>query len=195
MSDGRKINKGETAVRPSTDGAVGVPDAKWYAAILKRPRAEKITADQLTRQGYEVYVPTQKTLRNWSNGKRKFIDRVVIPAIIFIHCTEEDRLKVVSHPYIARYMVNRAGGNKVAVIPDRQIDCLKFILGQSDVPVEFIPTEYKCGDKVRVIRGSLMGLEGEVIDLNSAKSELTILIPNFGCAKLVMDTVNLELVS
>lgn len=194
MSDGKEIHAGKTAVSSCTDGAVGVSGVKWYAAILKRPRAEKITAEQLTMQGYEVYIATQKILRHWGNGKRKFIDHVVIPAVIFIHCTEDERLAAVHHPYIARYMVNRADSNKVAVIPDKQIDCLKFILGQSDVPVEFVPTEYKCGDRVRVIRGSLLGLEGEVVDLNSAKSELTIVIPNFGCAKLILDTVNLELI-
>ena len=194
MSDGKEILTGITAVPSSTDGAVGVRKVKWYAAILKRPRAEKMVAEQLTNQGYEVYVASQKVLRQWANGKRKFIDHVVIPSILFIHCTEEERLAAVHHPYISRYMVNRADDNRVAVIPEKQIDCLKFILGQSDVPVEFVPTEYKCGDKVRVIRGSLLGLEGEVVDLNSAKSELTIVIPNFGCAKLIMETVNLELI-
>jgi len=182
------------AVTLNTDDAVGVPDANWYVAIMRRPRSEKAAADTLAKQGYEVYVATQKLLRQWSNGRRRYIDHVVIPSVVFIHCTEDERLQAAHNPYISRYMLNRADGRKIAVIPDKQIDNLKFMLGQSDIPVEIADKAYHKGDKVRVVRGSLAGLEGEVMDINSAKSELTVSLPYFGCAKLVIDTVNLELV-
>lgn len=68
------------------------------------------------------------------------------------------------------------------------------MLGQSDIPVNISTRTYLKGDKVRVIRGSLIGLEGEVVDLSPSKVELSVDMDLLGCAKLIIDTVNLELI-
>lgn len=68
------------------------------------------------------------------------------------------------------------------------------MLGQSDIPVSLTSRPYIKGDKVRVVRGSLMGLEGEVVDMSSSKVELTVDMDMLGGARLLIDTVNLELV-
>ena len=68
------------------------------------------------------------------------------------------------------------------------------MLGQSDIPVEITEKPFKIGDKVRVIRGHLAGLEGEVMNMNSVKSELIVILDFFGCAKLSIDTQNLEII-
>lgn len=39
-----------------------------------------------------------------------------------------------------------------------------------------------------------MGLEGEVVDMSSSKVELTVDMDMLGGARLLIDTVNLELV-
>lgn len=97
-------------------------------------------------------------------------------------------------------MTNNAGSVKgstnkpLAIIPDTEIERLKFMLGQSDIPVEITKKPFKTGDKVRVIRGNLAGLEGEVIDFHDAKSELIVGLNFFGCAKLSIETVNLEII-
>jgi transcription antitermination factor NusG len=82
----------------------------------------------------------------------------------------------------------------LAIVSDEEIKRLKFMLGQSDVPVEITDRPYHTGDKVRVIRGSLVGLEGEVSEMDPNKSVLTVNLKYFGCAKLVIDTINLELI-
>lgn len=68
------------------------------------------------------------------------------------------------------------------------------MLGQSDIPVEISEKPFKAGDRVRVIRGDLAGLEGEVLDLRNSKSELIVAFNFFGCARLLIDTVNLEII-
>jgi ribosomal protein L24 len=65
----------------------------------------------------------------------------------------------------------------------------------SDSPVSIETMPIKSGDKVRVIRGKLQGLEGEVIDFNSGKTELIVRLDILGCAKLMIETVNLHKVS
>lgn len=154
----------------------------------------------MLKLGYECYVPIQKEIRIWRNGKRAIVDRVVIPSLVFIHCTEAVRRDVVSLPFIIRFLTNRAGSspeglNKpLAIIPDSQIRTLQFMVGNSDTPVTFTPCIYRQGDKIRVIRGNLKGLEGEVQVVDDRHSELSVVIGLLGSAKLTIDTVDVELI-
>lgn len=166
MAEKGKIENVVTAEPSGVDGAVGVPEAKWFVAIVNS-RHEKLVAEKLQTTGIETYVATQKEMRVWANGRRKIVDRVVIASMVFVKCAEQQRRQIVNMPYVNRFLVNRAtdsgGLNKpVAVIDDAEIRKLKFMLGKSDSPIEFAPTEFHVQDNVRVIRGSLRGLEGEI---------------------------------
>ena len=68
---------------------------------------------------------------------------------------------------------------------------LRFMLGRSDSPVTFTG-EYVKGRKVKVIRGNLRGLEGEIIALPDGSSELVILIDALGCAKVHINPIDVE---
>lgn len=166
MTENKYSGKEVATVLNGVDDAVGVSEAKWFVAIVNS-RHEKSVADKLNTTGIETYVATQKEMRVWANGRRKIVDRVVVPSMVFVKCTEKERRQIVNLPYINRFLVNRSADsgrlNKpVAVIGDAEIQKLKFMLGQSDTPVEFAPTEFRVNDTVRVIRGNLRGLEGEI---------------------------------
>lgn len=82
-------------------------------------------------------------------------------------------------------MVNRSGisnsSNKpLAVIPDEQISRLKFMLGQSDVSVDFMPSIFKVNDNVRVIRGYFKGLAGEIMKNSDGTNTLVVSISILG---------------
>lgn len=182
------------------DNAVGVPKAHWYVAIVKH-NSEKKISEQLSKMGIVNYLPIQKEIRVWRNGRKAKVDRMVIPSTIFIHCTELKRREIVSLPFIYRFMTNSAATSSdslskpVAVVPDHEIDRLKFMLNQSDIQISISSKPFKSGDKVRIIRGELMGLEGEVMDMKNAKSEMIVALDCFGCARLSIDTANLELIN
>ncbi|MDE7189270.1 MAG: transcriptional regulator, partial [Muribaculaceae bacterium] len=57
-------------------------------------RNEKKVAESLKESGITSYVATQKEMKVWKNGKRKTIDRVVIPSVVFVHCTEKERRRL-----------------------------------------------------------------------------------------------------
>lgn len=195
MNDNNDISSDVVAGPSGVGSAVGVSEAKWYVARMNRNNVEKATAERLAKQKYETYVATQKVLRVWKNGRRKEVEQVVIPSMVFIHCTEAQRLVAAHDPNISRFLTNRAsnvGARKVVTIPDDQINRLKYMLGASDEPVEFTPEVYHTGDKVRVVRGNLIGLEGEVTEAVDGKSTLIINIDLLGSAKLKISTADLE---
>lgn len=173
--------------------------AQWFVAIVNN-RSEKLCANRLEKLGVESYVPTQTEMHQWQSGAKKMIERVVLPAMVFVKTTENERkTTVVRQPYIKRFMPNRAcstnnyGKYPVAVIPDEQISRLKFILGNANAPVEFEQTAFKLGDKVRVIRGGLMGMEGNIIECNDkAEAYFAIRVDFLGVAKVKVSRENLE---
>lgn len=195
--DTDKIAERVPTTTSNVGDAVGVEKNAWYVAIVGN-NTEKSSSTKLTKLDYECYVPIQQELRVWKNGKRSIVDKVLIPTIIFIHCTEKQRKVIVSLPFINRFMINKAGSSRnssskpIAIIPERQIDQLKFMIGNSDTPITIANRPLKKGDSVRVVRGKLAGLEGEIMDINEKQSELIVALDFFGCAKLEIDPINVE---
>lgn len=154
------------------DGMDDINQRKWFVAIVKR-NTERACRERLAAKGYESFVASQTDMRQWRSGKRTTVERVIIPAVIFIHVTEQERLAVVQEPYIFRFMTDRAGStdnfgrHPLAVISDHEMHTLRFMLYNTDRPVIFSDTPVRPGDRVRVIRGSLKGFEGEVMHSGS----------------------------
>lgn len=183
------------------DDAVGMERRSWYVAVVNNNSEKKVLA-RLEQAGYECYLPTQEEVRIWKDGRRRKTERVVIPATVFIRCTEPERREAVKLPFINRFMTDRASAaatqlsRPVAVIPDKQIDTLRFMLGNSDEPVFVTAVPYRRGDKVRVVRGGLAGLEGEVWDAagDKGRSELLVRLDFFGCARLTINSSDVEII-
>ena len=66
------------------------------------------------------------------------------------------------------------------------------MLGSSDTPVETVDRCYGKGDKVRIVRGGLRGMEGEVLVSNNGKSELLVHFDMLGSAKCAINLVDVE---
>lgn len=178
------------------DGAVGVAEAKWFVALVNS-RHEKSVAEKLGQRGVDCYVATQREMRVWQNGRRKMIDRVVIPSVVFIRCTEKERREIVALPYVNRFMVNRTTDSgtlnrPAAIIPALQMRRLQFMLGQSETPVNFEPTIFKVNDNVRVIRGHLRGLEGEIMKNSDGTNCLIVGLSILGGATIIINPRDVE---
>lgn len=186
-----------TTARQSAGGAVGVESRKWFVAIVKN-NTEKTVRDRLEGLGHEAYVASQQMVRVWKNGRKAKVDKVLLPAIVFVKCSEAERREIVALPYINRFMTNKAASGEglrskpLAVIPQEQIDTLRFMLGQSDIPVRMVDTPYKLHDKVIVTRGNLRGLVGEIVKTADGKSDLVIRVDILGCAQVSISAIDVE---
>lgn len=181
-----------------TDDAVGVAERKWYIAIV-HPNHEKKVADSLEKKGYETYVASQSKLRVYSSGKRKWVDRILIPSKIFILCTNKERHDVLIYPEVLRFMVNPSrnlqdGHRSLATVSQYEIDTLRYMLGQRELPVDFVETKLAQGDPVKVIRGCLKGLEGKVITTPDNQKEVMVELNFLGCAKVTIPASDIELI-
>lgn len=187
-----------------TTEAVGVPEhLKWFIAIVKHGD-EKQCGRILSNLGYEVFVPTQRELKRYSSGRKKWVDRLVITSKVFVRATEKARLShIVNLPVVNRFMVDpsrrpASGVNApVAVVPDREMNMFRRMLGQDELPVvvEDMHIDYAVGDRVQVAVGKLAGLEGVVRQVTDGRQRLYISLDLLGSASVDIDRTWLAPVS
>lgn len=151
---------------------------QWLVAYVQSC-LEKKTAQRLAAMGIECYLPVQSEIRQWSD-RRKRVDCLVIPMMIFVHVTPQERPLPLSLQAVSRYMVLR-GESTPAVIPDEQMDRFRFMLDYSPEAVEMCSAPLAPSDAVKVIKGPLAGLEGELITVNG-KSKVAVRLDMLGCA-------------
>lgn len=155
---------------------------QWLVAYVQSC-LEKKTAQRLATMGVEHYLPVQTELHRWSD-RMKRIDRLVIPMMIFVHVTPQERPLPLTLQAVSRYMVLR-GKSCPAVIPDDQMSRFRFMLDYSPEAIEICSVPLAVGDAVKVIKGPLAGLEGELITIGG-KSKVAVRLDMLGCAHVDM---------
>ncbi len=135
----------------------------WYA-LYTRPRFEKKVAVRLEEAGYEVWLPMQTVVRQWSDRKKK-VEVPLFNSYVFIHAEQKDLYHAVQTDGVAR-TVHFNGAP--AVIRDEQIDVIRKILIGPDA-FDIRERSYARGDVVRVMQGPLKGSQGRWINWRGKK--------------------------
>lgn len=187
--------KNDNAKTKSVSSVNGTDDrearSKFWIALYTRPRSEKKAKAFLDHEGIETYLPIQKQIRQWSDRK-KLVEVVVIPMIVFVHIEKEMLHQIINHSLILKPLT-LPGSKEVSIIPENQIDKLRFILGQSDYPISFEPSSFHVNDKVRIVRGPLLGLVGDISILGDDYVELAVSVGLKGTARLKIEKINIEI--
>lgn len=136
-------------------------EPRWFAAYTN-PRAEKQVRDRLLEAGINVFLPLQKTYRIWSDRK-KLVEVPLLSSYIFVKVVPLEYVKVYQVPGVVRFVTFEG---QPAPIPENQIDNLRLLIN-SDAEIEVTSEKFDPGDNVEVIRGSLVGLTGELIQTGS----------------------------
>jgi transcriptional antiterminator RfaH len=131
----------------------------WYAAYT-RSRTEKKVARDLEEQHIEYYLPLYKTIRQWSDRKKK-VEVPLINSYIFVRIVEKEYLKVLQTIGVVNIV---CFSGKPVPIPDWQIENLKLMLG-AEVPFTTEFRELEEGEEVVVRSGQLMGLKGTIMQV------------------------------
>ena len=163
----------------------------WVAALVQM-RSEKSVGKKLHDMGIENFVPTQSEIHQWSDRKKK-VERVAIPMIVFIRAEEKIIKELTYHPFIHK-LLTAPGERTPAIIPDVQIENLKFMLRQSESQVEIKERIFKTGDHIRIIRGPLKDLEGELCKVETDKPMVAVLIDSLGYACISIDKADIVVI-
>ncbi len=128
----------------------------WWA-LYTRHQHEKAVSDVLSMKGFEVFLPVYESVRRWRDRK-KLLSLPLFPCYVFVRGGLDRKLQIVSTPGV--HMVLRRG-EEIAIVPDMEIEAIRRTLeGKLNVePHPFL----RCGERVRVKRGALEGVEGILV--------------------------------
>ena len=134
---------------------------KWYIAECK-PTKEGTIRTMLTNAHFEVYLASRIEEKVYKSRNRYKKETVVIPGKVFVR-TAEDKLMGIMLGYssVHRFMLNRSAKDRTyAFVPEHEMRQLQYILGNAENPVLITAESLKVNQKIRVMRGPLVGLEG-----------------------------------
>lgn len=136
---------------------VGTHGSSDWWALYTRHQHEKTVAEMLSAKGFEVFLPLYESLRRWKD-RSKMLTLPLFPCYVFVRGGLDRRLQVVTTPGIHMILCR---GERVAMIPQVEIDAIQRAV-EGSFRVEPHPF-LKCGERVRVTHGSLLGVEGILI--------------------------------
>ena len=136
---------------------VGTHEASPWWVLYTRHQHEKTVAEMLSAKDFEVFLPLYESVRRWKDRK-KLLTLPLFPCYVFVRGGLDRRLQVVTTPGIHTILFH---GEKVAIVPEAEIEAIRRAV-EGSFRVEPHPF-LKCGERVRVTRGSLEGVEGILI--------------------------------
>ena len=164
--------------------------ASYWIAALVQMNTEKTVGSKLSKLGYPNYVPTQTEIRQWSDRKKK-IERVVIPMVVFVSVNKEEVSNLRKLSFIYK-LISYPGKKEPAVIPDEQIEKLKFMLHHADAAVEFSETVYEVGEEIEIVRGPLKGFYGELCYVEKGKPKVGVYVELLGYSYVNVDMKDIQ---
>ncbi len=143
---------------------------KWLVFYTKS-RHEKKVQEFLLKREYEVFLPLQKVMRQWSDRKKK-VEAPLFNSYIFVFESEDKITSILQTPGISW---NIRHNDKPAVLRTEEMDIIKRFL-TSGLFIESGNAEpLGEGDAVEVIDGPLRGLRGKVLRSASGNKFIVLL--------------------
>ena len=180
--------------------AVGVQPRQWLVARVNN-NSEKTVRDRLLERGIKAFAATQKEIHDWK-GHLKEVEVVRISTYIFVYVNAEERRRIINYPFIKSYMQDRTttttsqGFHSDVVIPDHEMQRLMDMLGQSELPVQFEPGRFAKDDYVRIRRGFMQGIVGQLVRVDGeGRRKFGVSIHSLGCATIDIPHSELELIT
>ena len=135
----------------------------WYAS--RAGNCQAISAKhKLEKWSVEHFVPTLKTLAMRS-GRKRMVEKPLAGNLVFIHAVKQDICDLINYRGLPVHLIpDRCGNSSALIIPDKQMEdfqrVFEFALADNENPDIIL----QAGDRVRVIAGDLLGVEGDVIE-------------------------------
>jgi transcriptional antiterminator NusG len=135
----------------------------WFA-VWTKSRQEKVAAAMIGSLGVTSFLPLKSESRQWSDRKQT-VHVPLFSGYLFVRVNLSDgnKLRVLQVPGVAGFVGNSHGP---LPIPEGQIEAVRTVVERRvECTVHPLLEE---GDRVRVIRGPLAGMEGRLVRMNSA---------------------------
>nr|WP_315469671.1 transcription termination/antitermination protein NusG [uncultured Undibacterium sp.] len=185
-----QISDKNTNDTPEQDSGVSVPKSakKWYAVhaysgmekSVHRALVERIERAEMQDMFGQILVPTEEVIEV-KNGKKSVTERRLFPSYVFVEMemTDDTWHLVKNTSKVTGFIGGKS--NKPAPIPRHEIE---KVLQQVQDGVEKPRPKvlYEVGEVVRIKEGPFTDFNGNVEEVNYAKSKVRVNVTIFGRA-------------
>lgn len=143
-----------------------------YEAMVKESLLRLIENNNLQDSIVDVKIPTEQTIEEKANGKRKVVERKLLPCYVFIKMVYSNQLW-----YLVTNTRGVTGfcGPQGRPIPMKEDEIRKMRLEEYVANADF-----KAGDKVSIDNGPLEGFIGTIREVNDETQRAKVTIVMFG---------------
>ena len=163
----------------------GSPDTepKWYAlhtysgyeAMVRESLFRLIENNNLGDQITDVKIPTEQTIEEKANGKKKVVERKLLPCYVFIKMIYSNQLW---------YLVTNTRGVTGFVGPQgRPVELKEEEIRRMRLEEYVVDADFKAGDRVSIDNGPLEGFIGTIKEVNDEAQRAKVTIVMFGRAQ------------
>ena len=183
----------------SSGDNISAPEKTWFVVWVKS-RAEKSVRDSLISKGFEAYVASRHEMHTWRRGERRKVEKVLIPSVVFVRMTKNDRLIIEDTPNVCAIMLDPAkrglrskGLDEYASISDYEMRLFQQMLGQDDVEVCFTSHDFVIGDYVRIKDLAESYNRAQIVRIfDDSKTYVGVRVSFLGCAYMQVPLDRIE---
>ena len=137
------------------------PDEKRWFVARTNHGAELGVRNRLAALEVEHFVPTTRT-RGW---RGRTVEKPVINCLLFIRATQAEALALIHERGLKADYLFDCATHRLMVVPDKAMDDFRRVLDLSTDEGGLIDRPVQQGEKVRVAKGPLEGVEGRILEL------------------------------
>jgi len=143
-----------------------------YEAMVKDSLLRLIENNNLSDSIFDVKIPTEQTIEEKANGKKKVVERKLLPCYVFIKMIYSNQLW---------YLVTNTRGVTGFVGPQgRPIPMKEDEIRKMRLEDYVSDADFAVGDRVAIESGPLEGFIGSILELNDEAQRAKIEILMFG---------------
>lgn len=171
-------------------------DLKWYVihtysayeAMVKANLEKIIENNNLQDKICEISIPTEETMEEKANGKKKIFERKKFPCYIFLkmHFTNDLWYLITNITGVTGFV-----GPQGRPMPLTNDEVLRLGLEKIAIDVDFV-----VGDEVKIITGPLESFSGKIVSMNDETQKLKASVEMFGrVTEVELDYVQVKKIS
>lgn len=167
--------------------------AKWYVihtysgyeAMVKDNLEKLIENNNLQDHITDIQIPTEETLEEKANGKKKLVERKKFPCYVF--------LKMIYSNDIWYLVTNTRGVTGFVGPQGRPLPLTEEEIARLGIEKVALNVDYNVGDTVQVVSGPLESFSGVITELNEAGQKAKVNVTMFGrTTEVVLDFVQIK---
>ena len=159
---------------------MAIEEAKWYVihtysgyeAMVKDSLEKLIENNNLQENIFEIQIPTEETLEEKANGKKKIVERKKFPCYVF--------LKMIYSNDIWYLVTNTRGVTGFVGPQGRPLPLSEEEVARMGLVKVALTVDFAVGDTVQVVSGPLESFTGKVVEMTESNQKVKVDVEMFG---------------